>query len=67
MAQGRGNGSGRGGGSGKGRGRMGGDKAGAGPAGHCICPNCGNKVVHKAGVPCNKTKCPECGTIMTRE
>jgi ribosomal protein S27AE len=24
-------------------------------------------VVHKAGVPCNKTKCPECGTIMTRE
>ncbi len=60
---------GRGGGMGRGRGRgrMGGDKAGAGPMGNCICPSCGAKVSHIRGTPCFDMKCPECGTKMTRE
>ena len=61
MRQGTGAGQGRGGG----RGRMGG--FGAGPAGNCVCPQCGNKVSHQRGQPCNQIKCPKCGTIMTRE
>lgn len=44
-----------------------GDKPGSGPDGNCVCPECGKKVPHTTGVPCNETKCPECGAIMTRE
>lgn len=66
-----GRGGGLGGGSnlgrGGGQGRMGGNKAGAGPAGYCVCPNCGHKVPHQAGVPCYQTNCPQCGTKMVRE
>ena len=51
----------------RGRGRMRGDRAGAGPAGNCVCPRCGERVPHKAGSPCNRTVCPECGMTMTRE
>lgn len=40
---------------------------GAGPAGFCICPNCGEKIKHQAGVPCYTVKCPKCGTSMMRE
>ena len=47
-----------------GRGRGGG--AGLGPGGSCICPNCGYKMPHSQGTPCNQIKCPKCGTIMTR-
>jgi hypothetical protein len=54
------------GGSG-GTGRKNGDRAGAGPGGNCICPNCGAKTPHEAGVPCTAQKCPECGATMTRE
>jgi len=39
----------------------------AGPAGHCLCPSCQQKVEHVAGQPCNQQKCPNCGTPMIRE
>ena len=52
-------------GRGQGRGRMGGQSAG--PGGQCVCPKCGKKVPHKAGVPCYDVKCPECDTSMVRE
>lgn len=39
---------------------------GFGPGGECICPNCNYREPHKRGVPCNKKKCPKCGTLMTR-
>ncbi len=57
---------GRGSGRGAGRGRMGGDRPGSGPGGVCICPICGEKTAHAAGVPCNTLHCPRCGTAMTR-
>jgi len=63
--RGSGGGSGRGQGSGGGGGRKGGFGKGAG--GNFICPFCGPKVPHKGGVPCNSLKCPQCGTVMTRE
>jgi len=47
-----------------GRGRMGG--FGAGPGGECVCPSCGERVPHQAGVPCYTVKCPKCGTPMVR-
>ena len=58
---------GRGLGRGGGRGRMGGTKAGAGPSGYCICPNCGHKAPHQVGVPCYQVNCPKCATNMVRE
>ncbi len=66
FGRGRGAGGGRGTG-GSGRGRMGGTKPGAGPAGYCVCPNCGHKVTHQVGQPCYKVNCPKCGTRMIRE
>ncbi|MBA7650871.1 hypothetical protein ES703_58684 [subsurface metagenome] len=54
---GQGPGTGRGMGQGQGRGRMGGPFA-AGPGGNCVCPNCGQKVAHVAGQPCNAKSCP---------
>jgi len=67
FGRGRGGGGGRGagGGFGGGRGRMGGPRS-AGPGGECVCPNCGERVPHVAGQPCNQMKCPKCGTTMTR-
>lgn len=59
-------GGGAGRGSGRGPGRMGGPFA-AGPGGKCVCPSCGQKVTHEAGVPCYQIKCPKCGTAMVRE
>lgn len=47
-----------------GGGRMGG--RGLGPAGECVCPNCGTRTPHERGIPCYKMKCPSCGTTMTR-
>ena len=49
-----------------GGGRMRGDKPGSGPAGSCVCPSCGHKEPHARGQPCNQKKCPQCGTVMTR-
>jgi predicted Fe-Mo cluster-binding NifX family protein len=68
MPRGFGMGSGRGGGRGRGRGgcgRMGATSA-AGLGGFCVCPNCGEKVPHTQGQPCNQMACPKCGTKMTR-
>jgi hypothetical protein len=36
---------------GPGQGRMDGSRAGAGPGGECICPQCGTKVPHEAEIP----------------
>ena len=49
---------------GSGRGRMGG--RGLGPAGECVCPQCGEKTPHQAGIPCFEQKCPKCNTSMVR-
>jgi hypothetical protein len=62
-----GRGQGMGAGRGRGGGRMGGNRPGAGPAGNCLCPNCGKKTPHQAGIPCYTQNCPECGTQMIRE
>ncbi len=52
---------------GGGRGGMG--VFGPGPGGQCVCinPNCGYKVPHQRGVPCNTLKCSKCGSPMIRE
>lgn len=60
-----GGGAGGGGGVGGGAGRMGGQALGLG--GQCVCRACGEKLPHQRGVPCNQTKCPKCGQLMTRE
>ena len=64
---GQGPGTGRGMGRGGGRGRMGGTRPGAGPAGECVCPNCGSTVPHQAGLPCYQVACPKCGAQMIRK
>jgi len=68
MPFGRGGNQGLGQGMGKGgrRGRFGGNRPGAGPGGDCICPQCGKKLPHQAGVPCYSINCPNCGTRMMR-
>ncbi len=48
-----------------GRGRMGGP--GLGPAGKCVCPNCGHEAAHIRGTPCYARKCPKCGAKMARK
>ncbi len=61
-------GPGRGMGRGMGQGRgIGGRGRGMGPAGNCICPNCGEVVPHRRGMPCSQVQCPKCGTFMVRE
>jgi len=61
--QGRGGRSDQGFGKGRGMGRRG---QGAGPAGECVCPGCGAKVPHQAGIPCSSLSCPKCGRQMLR-
>ncbi len=51
---------------GGGLGRMGEPKA-AGPAGSCVCPQCGQRSPHERGIPCVEQKCPKCGIALTRE
>ena len=64
---GQGPGTGGGFGRGGGRGRMGGNRPGSGPGGDCSCPNCGQRVPHKRGVPCYSINCPKCGTKIVKE
>ena len=52
---------------GEGRGRLQGNKAGAGPAGNCVCSSCGIEVKHSVGVPCYDRKCPKCGGKLERK
>ena len=53
-------------GAGGGGGRGGGNKPGSGPGGDCVCPKCGHKEPHVAGVRCIDQVCPKCGTKMMR-
>lgn len=57
----------RGAGPGTGR-KMGGSGQGrgTGPPDYCICPQCGEKVVHTPGVPCPSLKCKKCGTPLVK-
>jgi hypothetical protein len=34
---------------------------------YCVCPNCGEKILHTRGVRCQGKSCPQCGTKMYRE
>ena len=52
---------------GQAQGRMGGNRAGAGPSGYCVCPKCGERVPHRVGTPCYEMECPKCGAKMMRE
>jgi predicted DNA-binding protein (UPF0251 family) len=36
-------------------------------SGYCICPSCGMKLSHQAGVPCRTLSCPVCKTKMIKE
>ncbi len=47
-------------------GRMRGNRAGAGPGGFCVCPDCGERITHQQGTPCYEFSCPKCGTKMVR-
>jgi len=52
---------------GRGMGRGAGNRRGAGPGGDCVCPSCGTKASHQAGIPCSSVNCPKCGARMIRE
>jgi len=54
-------------GLGRGRGQGQGRQGAAGRSGYCICPNCGEKLAHQAGLPCRANNCPQCGAMMVRE
>jgi predicted DNA-binding protein (UPF0251 family) len=49
---------------GRGAGRF---HGGRGTEGLCICPKCGYKVKHSAGVPCGSVLCPHCNIRLIRE
>lgn len=40
-------------------------KKGEGGRDECICPSCGEVMPHTRNLPCNKQKCPNCGSPMT--
>ena len=54
-------------GTGPAGGKAGRKGTGVGPNGHCVCPKCGEKVSHKAGVPCTSRKCPKCDSSLVRD
>ncbi len=39
---------------------------GIGIGGECVCLNCGERIPHQQGIPCNTVNCPKCGNKMTR-
>lgn len=49
-----------------GRGNLNGNRAGVGPGGECVCPQCGVKLPHQVGTPCYSVSCPKCQTKMIR-
>ena len=49
--------------NGRGQGRFGSGN----PPTNCICPKCGKVVAHVRGVPCFKSKCPQCNSPMARQ
>ena len=53
-------------GGGQGKGRMG-DSFAPGAPGICVCPKCGHREPHEAGLPCIMMQCPKCGIALTRE
>jgi hypothetical protein len=67
FSRGLGTGRGMGRGLGRGMGRMGGNRPGVGPSGNCLCPSCGTRIAHQAGVACYNLSCPRCGAKMIRE
>ncbi len=36
------------------------------PGVYCICPNCGDQLIHRPGMPCYLLTCPQCGKKMNR-
>lgn len=40
---------------------------GLGSGGYCVCPKCGYRKPHVAGVRCVEERCPTCGKAMVRE
>lgn len=46
---------------------MGFEGRGMGAAGFCICPKCGYRKPHQAGVRCMDERCPQCGSVLVRE
>ncbi|MFA5437080.1 MAG: hypothetical protein WC293_00710 [Candidatus Omnitrophota bacterium] len=45
---------------------MGGNRAGAGPGGNCVCPSCATEIAHQVGTPCASISYPKCGMKMIR-
>ena len=59
---------GRGGATGRGQGGRGrGGGFGTGSDGDCVCPVCGFKMAHQAGVRCFQMRCPKCSALISRE
>ena len=50
----------------QGSGTMHGTRPGAGPGRECVCPCCGCRMVFQVAQPCDRTKCPDCGSFMVR-
>ncbi|PKL45930.1 MAG: hypothetical protein CVV42_18270 [Candidatus Riflebacteria bacterium HGW-Riflebacteria-2] len=55
-------------GGGKGKGNAGKAQGGrAQTVKSCVCPNCGKKVAHQPGQPCNQIQCPDCKVALAPE
>lgn len=31
---------------------------------YCVCPECGYETTKRKGLPCQRTKCPVCDTVL---